>query len=90
MPSDVVILSILEDAINISNDNIIINLHWPQEFGVFYDVKVAPTTTVTFIMTSTVQITLSYNVSYTMTVVGTQCDQNVSRAVKQVAYGELM
>ena len=82
-------LSTVEDVLNISEDNVTVNLSWPQEFGVSYDVEVTPTTIFSFTTTSSVQVTMSYNVSYTVIIVGMQCSQNVSRAVKELRYGEL-
>ena len=83
-------LSILEAVVSISNNNITINLSWTQEFGVNYDVHVSPTATFNFATTSSIQLTISYNVSYTVTIVGSQCDHEVSRAVEEFKYGELV
>ena len=88
--SCIVSLSVFEDVVAITNDNITVILSWPQEFGVSYDVHVVPSTMLNFTTTTSIQLTMSYHVSYTVTIVGSQCDLNVSRAVEELRYGELI
>ena len=79
-----------EDTTEITNDNVTITLSWEQDIGVFYTVHVAPHITVNFTTSSSIKLTMSYNVSYIVTIVGRQCRQNVSSVVREFRYGELM
>ena len=83
-----------EDAVTeITDNNVTINLSWDQNISVLllsYSVYVVPHIMVNFINTSSIELTMSYNVSYTVTIVGRQCNQNVSSVVKEFRYGELM
>ena len=83
-----------EDAVTeITDHNITINLSWAQSISVpllSYSVHVVPHITVNFMNTLSIKLTMSYNVSYTVTIVGRLCRQNVSSVIREFRYGELM
>ena len=80
-----------EDITDITDNNVTITLSWEKDVGVFYNVHVVPRIMVNFMTTSqSVKLTMSYNVSYIVTIVGRLCRKNISSVVREFRYGELI
>ena len=73
-------------------DDITVTLSWPQqEHSVNYSISVGLQMTLRLTSGSTiVQLTLSYNTRYTVTIVGTLCGRNISTTDVELNYGELV
>ena len=71
-----------------TSTNFTVTLSWEREIGTHFTVHVVPDADLNFTSTTKVQVTMSYSVSYTVTIVGTRCGQNVSMVVKEFNYSE--
>ena len=78
-----------ESVSKTTSTNFTVTLSWEQDIGTHFSVHVVPDAGLNFTKTAEVQVTMSYNVSYMIIIVGTRCGQNVSRVVKEFNYGEL-
>ena len=72
------------------NNSIVITVEWTVENGAFNSLSVTPQAleTVNF-RPSSRQLMLSYNVSYSVSVVASLCGQNTSHSI-ELHYGELL
>ena len=61
-------------------ESVTANLEWEQEVDdiVFYDVNVIPHVAIRFTGSTNVQLTLSYNTQYNVSVVATLCGKNTT------------
>ena len=73
----------------LTNDNVTVTLQWPLEDGGVYRVDVLPHTDLTKTMshnTNTINLTISYNIQYNVTIVSSLCGVTTTKVLK---YGEL-
>ena len=57
-------------------------LEWDQEDRVFYDVSVVPNVTVRLNQNTSIQLTVSYNIQYNVSVVATLCGQSTTHVTE--------
>ena len=67
-----------------TSTNFTVTLSWEQDIGTHFTVHVVPDADLHFTKSTEVQLTMSYDVSHTVTIVGTRCGQNISRVVKEI------
>ena len=64
-------------------------LEWGQEDSVFYDVSVVPNVTVRLNGSTSAQLTVSYNITYIVSVVATLCGRSATYVTELHYNGEL-
>ena len=67
------------------NDDVIVTLQWPREAGAVYHVNVSPETPhikVTNAMTVTINLTVSYNIQYNVSIVSSLCGVTTTKVLK--------
>ena len=74
-------------------DNTTVSLLWTQQESslVFYNVSIAPQAAVMFVPGSesiTIQLTVSYNTWYNVSIVGTLCGRRISSTTVELDYGK--
>ena len=73
--------------------NVTVTLQWPREDGVVYRVDVLPQTSHTDLTetmshnTNTINLTISYNIQYNVTIASSLCGVTTTKVLKY--YGEL-
>ena len=71
------------------NNNVIVTLQWPREPGVVYHVNVLPDTPFTKAMsynTVTINLTISYNVQYNVSIVSSLCGVTTNKVLHYGKY----
>ena len=70
------------------NDDVTVTLQWPREPGAFYSVNVSsptPHTELTNAMTVKINLTVSYNIQYNVSIVSSLCGVTTTKVLN---YGE--
>ena len=74
-------------------DYVIVTLQWPQEAGAVYHVNVLPQTTLstqlTNAMTIMINLTVSYNTQYNMSIVSSLCGVTTTKVLNYGKYCEV-
>ena len=70
------------------DDSIIVALEWMAENGVIYNVSIIPPVPFTKISGTNVELRVSYNTSYSVTVLATLCGQNSTNSTLEILFGE--
>ena len=84
-PVDVMKKVILE-----TSDTLTLQLSWRMETGTLYNVAIVPEATMTYLTgNATIQLPLSYNIEYTLSIVATVCEQNNYTTTIRLNYGEI-
>lgn len=79
----------LEGALTIKTSNTVtVFLSWIPENMVDYDVTIVPDTYLTFNDSTSIQMMLSYNTKYNVTVTATSCGQNSAQTHKILNFGK--
>ena len=74
------------------NDDVIVTLQWPQEAGAVYNVTVSPETlhtgdiVLTNAMTVMINLTVSYDIQYNVSIVSSVCGITTNKALKYGKY----
>ena len=69
-------------------DSIAVILKWTLEDGVLYNVSVVPEVDIIFNGTACVQLMLSYNMLYTVSVEATQCGGDATSTTIELSYSK--
>ena len=70
------------------SDDVTVTLQWPQEPGAVYSVSVSPQTSHTELISMTysnmftLNVTISYNIQYNVSIVSSLCGVTTNRALK--------
>ena len=78
---------------NFGVDYTTVSLSWTKQESslVSYNVSIVPQAAVIFVQGSesiTIQLTVSYNILYSVNIVGTLCGQNISTTTVELNYSE--
>ena len=71
-----------------SANSVIVDLEWKEEPGVTYTTDIVPQTPSTSTESARLQLTLSYNRAYSVTITATLCGQNSENTTLIIGYGE--
>ena len=84
------LLEVETEVLSFGVDDITISLSWTQEESsiISYIVSIIPQATVTFIQSTNIHLTVSYNARYNVTIVGTLCGRDISSTAVELNYGE--
>ena len=83
------LITIASEVSNFGIDIVSLSLSWTQRtVGALYNVTVIPQAEMNFTEQTTIQLTLSYNVIYSVTIVTIVCGQTTSTTVTQLHHGE--
>ena len=70
----------------LGNNSVIVTLQWPGEAGAVYHVNTMPETPHTEFVTNhhnvVINLTISYNIQYNVTIVSSLCDVTTTRILK--------
>ena len=70
-------------------DSVTVILEWVQENGTSYNVSVVPQASIRFTRSTSIQLTVLYNVLYNVSIVASLCGQNTT-GISVLSYGELV
>ena len=69
----------------LSNDDVTVTLQWPQEPGAVYHINVSPQipfTELTNAMIIMINLTVSYNIQYNVSIVSSLCSVTTTKVLK--------
>jgi hypothetical protein len=71
------------------SDDVIVTLQWPQEAGAVYSINISPQilhTELTNAMTIVINLTVSYNIQYNVSIVSSLCGVTTTRILNYGKY----
>ena len=69
-------------------ENVTVTLDWKPEMGMSYNVIINPNVPVKFVENTSIQLVVSYNTLYNVSVVATSCGHSNVMATVRLSYGE--
>ena len=81
-------VNIVSEVSNFGIENIFVTLTWREEIGASYNVTVVPQVVMNFTGQAAVQLMVSYNIIYNVTVLIIVCGQTIAMTMTKVKYGQ--